>query len=74
MIGVHTPEFSFEKQQTNVAEALGDLHITYPVVIDSNYRIWQELFNNQYWPAFYIIDAKGQIRYEHFGEGAYGGL
>jgi thiol-disulfide isomerase/thioredoxin len=71
VIGVHTPEFSFEKQQTNVAEALGDLHITYPVVMDSNYRIWQN-FNNQYWPAFYIIDAKGQIRYEHFGEGAYG--
>jgi thiol-disulfide isomerase/thioredoxin len=70
VIGVHTPEFSFEKQQTNVEEALRDLHVTYPVVMDSNYRIWQK-FNNQYWPAFYIIDAKGQIRYEHFGEGAY---
>jgi hypothetical protein len=71
VIGVHTPEFSFEKQQTNVEAALGDLHISYPVVMDNNYRIWQS-FNNQYWPAFYIIDAKGQIRYEHFGEGAYG--
>jgi thiol-disulfide isomerase/thioredoxin len=71
VIGVHTPEFSFEKEQANVEAALGDLHITYPVVMDSNYRIWQD-FNNQYWPAFYIVDAKGQIRYEHFGEGAYG--
>lgn len=70
VIGVHTPEFSFEKQQTNVEAALGDLHISYPVVMDSNYRIWQD-FNNQYWPAFYIIDAKGRIRYEHFGEGSY---
>jgi thiol-disulfide isomerase/thioredoxin len=71
VIGVHTPEFSVEKQRSNVADALNDLHITYPVVMDSNYRIWQN-FNNQYWPGFYIIDAKGQIRYEHFGEGAYG--
>ena len=70
VIGVHTPEFSFEKQQTNVEAALGDLHISYPVVMDSNYRIWQD-FNNQFWPAFYIIDAKGRIRYEHFGEGSY---
>jgi thiol-disulfide isomerase/thioredoxin len=71
VIGVHTPEFSFEKQQTNVEAALGDLHISYPVVMDSNYRIWQG-FNNQFWPAFYIIDANGRIRYEHFGEGSYG--
>jgi thiol-disulfide isomerase/thioredoxin len=71
VIGVHTPEFSFEKEQSNVQAALGDLRITYPVVMDNNYRIWQD-FNNQYWPAFYIVDAKGQIRYEHFGEGAYG--
>jgi thiol-disulfide isomerase/thioredoxin len=71
VLGVHTPEFSFEKQKTNVEAALPDLHISYPVVMDSNYRIWQN-FNNQYWPAFYIFDAKGRIRYEHFGEGAYG--
>src|SRR5580698_4095051 len=71
VIGVHTPEFSFEKQQTNVEAALGDLHISYPVVMDSNYRIWQD-FNNQFWPAFYIANAKGRIRYEHFGEGDYG--
>ena len=71
VIGVHTPEFSFEKQQMNVEAALGDLRITYPVVMDSNYRIWQN-FNNQAWPAFYIVDAKGRIRYEHLGEGDYG--
>jgi thiol-disulfide isomerase/thioredoxin len=71
VIGVHTPEFSFEKDPTNVQAAMRDLHIAYPVVLDSNYRIWQD-FNNQYWPAFYIVDAKGQIRYERFGEGEYG--
>jgi Thioredoxin like C-terminal domain/Outer membrane efflux protein len=71
VIGVHTPEFSFEKQRPNVEAALGDLRVTYPVVMDSNYRIWQD-FNNQYWLAFYIVDAKGRIRYEHFGEGNYG--
>jgi len=71
VIGVHTPEFSFEKQQSNVEAALGDLRVTYPVVMDNNYRIWQD-FNNQYWPAFYIANAKGRIRYEHFGEGDYG--
>jgi thiol-disulfide isomerase/thioredoxin len=71
VIGLHTPEFSFERQQTNVEAALGNLRVTYPVVMDSNYRIWQD-FSNQYWPAFYIVDAKGRIRYEHFGEGAYG--
>jgi thiol-disulfide isomerase/thioredoxin len=70
VIGVHTPEFSYEKQQTNVAAALGDLRITYPVVMDSSYRIWRD-FSNQYWPAFYVVDPKGRIRYEHFGEGAY---
>ena len=71
VIGVHTPEFSFEKQQSNVEAALSDLRVTYPVVMDNNYRIWQD-FSNQYWPAFYIVDAKGRIRYEHFGEGDYG--
>src|SRR5271167_1214356 len=71
VIGVHTPEFSFEKEPTNVENALRDLKVTYPVAIDSNYRIWQA-FNNEYWPAEYIIDAKGRIRYHHFGEGDYG--
>ena len=70
MIGVHTPEFSFEKLRLNVANAVRDLNVTYPVAIDSNYRIWQA-FNNEYWPAQYFIDGKGRIRYHHFGEGEY---
>jgi thiol-disulfide isomerase/thioredoxin len=70
VIGVHTPEFSFEKERTNVEQALRELKVTYPVAMDSDYRIWQS-FNNQYWPAFYFIDGKGRIRYHHFGEGEY---
>ena len=70
VIGVHTPEFSFEKERRNVENAVRDLNVTYPVAIDSDYRIWQA-FNNQYWPAEYIIDGKGRIRYHHFGEGEY---
>ncbi|HEX4076283.1 MAG TPA: cytochrome c biogenesis protein DipZ [Candidatus Acidoferrales bacterium] len=70
VIGVHTPEFAFEKDQANVAKAVQDLKITYPVAIDSNYAIWKA-FNNQYWPAHYFIDAQGTIRYHHFGEGEY---
>ncbi len=70
VIGVHTPEFSFEKERANVENALRDLKVTYPVPIDSNYRIWQA-FNNEYWPAQYLIDGKGRIRYHHFGEGEY---
>jgi cytochrome c biogenesis protein CcdA/thiol-disulfide isomerase/thioredoxin len=70
VIGVHTPEFAFEKDKANVAKSLIDLKITYPVAVDSNYAIWKA-FNNQYWPAHYFIDANGQIRYHHFGEGKY---
>src|SRR5271168_5567502 len=70
VIGVHTPEFAFEKDQGNVSNAVTDLKITYPVAIDSDYAIWKA-FNNQYWPAHYFIDAKGEIRYHHFGEGKY---
>jgi len=70
VIGVHTPEFSFEKERVNVENSLRDLKVTYPVAIDSNYKIWQA-FNNEYWPAEYIVDAKGRIRYHHFGEGEY---
>jgi thiol-disulfide isomerase/thioredoxin len=69
--GVHTPEFPFEKERTNVEQALRDLKVSYPVALDSDYRIWQA-FNNQYWPAFYFVDGKGRIRYHHFGEGEYG--
>jgi cytochrome c biogenesis protein CcdA/thiol-disulfide isomerase/thioredoxin len=70
VVGVHTPEFAFEKDPANVAKSVADLKITYPVAIDSDYAIWKA-FNNQYWPAHYFIDAKGEIRYHHFGEGKY---
>jgi thiol-disulfide isomerase/thioredoxin len=73
VIGAHTPEFSFEKQHENVENAVRSLKITYPVAIDSNYEIWRA-FDNQYWPAQYVIDGKGRIRYHHFGEGKYGEL
>lgn len=70
VIGVHTPEFAFEKDRANVEKAVRDLKITYPVAIDSDYKIWRA-FNNEYWPAHYFIDGKGRIRYHHFGEGQY---
>jgi cytochrome c biogenesis protein CcdA/thiol-disulfide isomerase/thioredoxin len=70
VIGVHTPEFAFEKERANVEKAVRDLKITYPVAIDSEYKIWRA-FNNEYWPAHYFIDGKGRIRYHHFGEGKY---
>ncbi len=70
VIGVHAPEFAFERNIGNVTKATHDLGIDYPVAIDNNYAIWRAL-NNQYWPAHYFVDAKGQIRYHHFGEGDY---
>ncbi|ARB28738.1 cytochrome c biogenesis protein DipZ [Pseudomonas tolaasii] len=70
VIGVHAPEFAFERDVNNVTKAMKDLGINYPVAIDNNYKIWRA-FNNQYWPAHYFADAKGQIRYHHFGEGDY---
>jgi cytochrome c biogenesis protein CcdA/thiol-disulfide isomerase/thioredoxin len=71
VIGVHTPEFAFEKEPDNVRRAVKDLNITYPVALDDSYGIWKA-FNNQYWPADYIVDATGRIRHHHFGEGNYG--
>jgi thiol-disulfide isomerase/thioredoxin len=70
VIGVHTPEFAFEKEVDNVQRAVRELGITYPVAVDSRYAIWNA-FGNQYWPAHYFIDAKGRIRHHHFGEGEY---
>jgi thiol-disulfide isomerase/thioredoxin len=70
VIGVHSPEFAFEKERANVENAVRELKIIFPVLIDSNHRIWQA-FKNEYWPADYFIDAKGRIRYRHFGEGEY---
>ena len=71
VIGVHTPEFSFEHEPVNVDNAVRTLNVTFPVAIDSKIRIWQS-FNNEAWPAQYLVDAKGRIRYHHFGEGDYG--
>jgi cytochrome c biogenesis protein CcdA/thiol-disulfide isomerase/thioredoxin len=70
IIGVHTPEFPFEKDESNVRKAVRDLGITYPVAMDNNYAIWRN-FNNEYWPADYFVDATGYIRFHHFGEGGY---
>jgi thiol-disulfide isomerase/thioredoxin len=70
IIGVHAPEFDFEKDPANIQKALRKFGITYPVAVDSNHRIWSA-FHNQYWPAHYFIDATGRIRYQHFGEGNY---
>jgi len=70
VIGVHAPEFAFEKDPDNVRRAVADLKVTYPVALDNDYAIWQA-FNNQYWPAHYFIDATGRIRGHHFGEGNY---
>jgi len=70
VIGVHSPEFAFEKDVGNVKRAVHDLNVTYPVALDSNYEIWRA-FDNQYWPAHYFIDALGRIRGHHFGEGDY---
>ncbi len=70
VIGVHAPEFAFEKNVDNVKKAIADFQIGYPVAIDNNYTIWRA-FENNYWPAHYLIDAKGQVRYQHFGEGNY---
>ena len=70
VIGVHTPEFAFEKDQDNVRRAVHELKIAYPVALDNDYKIWKA-FNNSYWPADYLVDATGHIRFHHFGEGKY---
>ena len=70
VIGVHSPEFAFEQDVDNVTQAMKKLGISYPVAIDNDFKIWRA-FDNQYWPAHYFVDAKGHIRYHHFGEGNY---
>ena len=72
LIGVHTPEFEFEKNPANVARAIRELGVEWPVVQDNDYTIWNA-YANQYWPAHYFIDAAGRVRYFHFGEGDYEG-
>jgi len=70
VIGVHTPEFSFEKNVDNVRWASKEMHIAYPIAIDNDHAIWRG-FSNEYWPALYFADAKGKIRHSHFGESEY---
>ena len=71
VVGVHTPEFAFEHVVSNVRSAVQQFGITYPVAIDNNYDTWNA-YSNEYWPADYLIDAAGEVRYESFGEGEYG--
>ncbi len=70
VIGVHTPEFEFEKNTDNVKNAIAQYNIHYPVAQDNDYKTWQA-YDNHYWPAKYLIDKDGNIRYTHFGEGEY---
>jgi thiol-disulfide isomerase/thioredoxin len=70
VIGVHTPEFPFERDVDNVRQAADDLRVEHPIALDSDYRVWRA-FDNHYWPAVYIADAEGRIRHHHFGEGGY---
>ena len=70
IIGVHTPEFEFEKNYDNVKKAVAQFEITYPVALDNNYATWNA-YHNQYWPAHYLIDQNGVLRMTHFGEGGY---
>ena len=70
LIGVHTPEFGFERNVDNIVPRAREFEVDYPIAIDSDYGVWQA-FNNHYWPALYIADVDGRIRYHHFGEGEY---
>ncbi len=70
VIGVHAPEFEFEKQLTNARWGAEHFGVDYPVAVDNEFKIWQA-FGNQYWPALYLFDGQGRVRYRHFGEGEY---
>ena len=70
VIGVHTPEFTFEKKLENVRRAVRQMKLDFPIAVDNDYAIWRG-FNNRYWPALYFIDARGRVRDQHFGEGEY---
>jgi thiol-disulfide isomerase/thioredoxin len=70
VVGVHTPEFPFERDVDNIREAAQNMRVGYPIAIDSDYMVWRA-FSNQYWPAVYIADAQGRIRHHQFGEGGY---
>ena len=70
VVGVQTPEFDFEGNLDNVGRAIKEMDVRYPVVVDNDFAVWQA-FDNHYWPALYFVDAQGQIRHHHFGEGEY---
>src|ERR1044072_5605080 len=70
VIGAHTPEFPFERDLDNIRWALKEMDVRYPIAVDSDYGVWRA-FDNNYWPAVYIADRNGQIKYHHFGEEAY---
>ena len=70
IVGVHSPEFQFEKNYTNVKDAVQRFGIKYPVILDSDHGTWNA-YGNNYWPRFYLIDAQGYLRYDHIGEGGY---
>jgi thiol-disulfide isomerase/thioredoxin len=70
VVGVHAPEFGFEHDLGNVRRAAGELDVGYPVVIDNDFAIWRS-FGNRYWPAVYLVDRDGRVRFRHFGEEAY---
>jgi len=70
VIGVHTPEFPFERDVENVQRALGRMNVDFPIVLDNDYAIWRA-FDNHYWPALYFMDLQGRVRHHHFGEGEY---
>lgn len=70
VVGVHTPEYAFERNTSNVQAAVSRLGITYPVAQDNQYATWKA-YNNRYWPAVYLIDKAGKVVYSHFGEGKY---
>ena len=70
VIGVHAPEFPFERNIDNVRRAVKDMGLTYPIAVDNDFAIWRA-FRNQYWPALYFVDAQGRVRHHHFGEGKY---
>jgi AhpC/TSA family len=70
VIGVHSPEFAFERDIENVKRAVRKFDLPFPIAIDNSFAVWRA-FSNQYWPAHYFIDAEGRIRFHHFGEGEY---
>jgi thiol-disulfide isomerase/thioredoxin len=70
VLGIHAPEFDFERNSTNVKNAVKKHGLTYPIALDNGFKLWRA-YKNRYWPAFYLIDKQGMVRYTHFGEGRY---